>query len=209
VVLLADVAVVSRTGASWLLTAPPGAGEIWLRARVVDADQDVVLLEAGDGSRLPGPGSRLVGAHAGGDGVRRFNVVVKRHVRGTIDRFVVSRPKGFERIERRDDARVPVRLPAELVVGMQDGEVETIPATTVDLSSGGVAVVSPHALRAGRRLLVVLHLDDDGGPVLAGGIVAGHQGTDRGGARLGLELQVVDPRDRKRLTAHLASFSRR
>ncbi len=200
----ADVLVVTRPGATWLLTAPKGSAEVWLRARVVDADGDVVLLEAGDGSPLPAPGSRLVGAHGGGDGIRRFDVVVKRHVPGTLDRFVVDRPKGFAHVERRVDERVPVRLPAELVVGIGDGEVESIRVTTLDVSSSGVGIVSPKPLRAGRRLLVLLHLDgDEEHPVLAGGIVATQQATARGGARLGLELQVIDPRDQARILQHL------
>lgn len=212
--LSADVVVVTRVGSDWLLTAPPGAADLWLRARVVDADRDVVLLEAGDGSPLPAVGSRLIGAHGGADGIRRFDVEVKRHVTrpGSAakagERFVVGRPRGFVHVERRGGDRVPVRLPAELVVGVGDGEVETIRATTVDVSTGGVGVVASRPLRAGRRLLVLLHLDGEDGdaqPVLAGGVVAAQRSTARGGTVLGLELQVVDPRDQARILAHLSS----
>jgi c-di-GMP-binding flagellar brake protein YcgR len=125
-------------------------------------------------------------------------------VPGSLDRFVVSRPARFVHVERRADDRVPVRVDAELVVGVGGGETETIRATTVDLSSKGAAVLSPQALRPGRRLLVLLHLDE-GGPVLAGAVVAVERGTSRGGARLGLDLQLIDPRDRERLAAHLAT----
>jgi hypothetical protein len=182
----------------------PGAPDVWLRAVVVDADRDVVLLEAGDGSAPPAPGTRLLGAHGAGDGIRRFDVAVRRHVSGTRARFTVSRPSGFRKVDRRADARVPVRLAAQLVVG-GGGEMETISATTVDLSAGGAAVLSPQPLRAGRRLLVLLHLDDDDA-ILAGAVVAGQQGTVRDEARLGLELQVLDPADRSRLDRHLADL---
>lgn len=203
-----DLRVVTRPGESWLLTAPPGAAELWLRTRVVDVDADgsSVLLEAGDGSPLPPVGTRLVGAHGAGDGIRRFDVTVRRHLRGAAPRLVVSRPTDFAHAERRGDERVPVRLPAELVVGVGDGEIETIRATTVDVSNGGVGVVSSRPLRAGRRLLVLLHLEgSDGLPVLAGGTVAAQAGTANGGSRLGLELQVLDPADRARIVAHLGS----
>ena len=202
------MAVVTRGGADWLLTAPPGAADLWLRARVVDGDGDVVLLEAGDGSPLPAAGSRLIGAHGGMDGIRRFEVEVKRHVKGA--RFVVTRPRSFAKVERRVDDRVPVRFPAELVVGVGGGEVETIRATTLDVSTGGVGVVASKPLRAGRRLLVLLHLDGEDGsaqPVLAGGVVAAQRSTDRGGTRLGLELQVLDPRDQARILRHLNANS--
>lgn len=200
-----DVVVVTRPGASWLLTAPPGAAELWLRARVVDADDGAVVLEAGDGSPLPPPGTPLVGAHGGGDGMRRFEITVRRHVPGSGDRFVVTSPTEIVKVERREGERVPIRLTAELVVGAGGGEVESIRATTVDLSPTGVGVVAPQGLRAGRRLLVLLHLDDEEAPVLAGGVVAAQQGGVRGGSRLGLDLQVIDPRDRERLSRHLAA----
>jgi len=203
VVRTADVTHVTRASPAPLLTAAPGTPDLWLRARVVDADRDVVLLEAGDGSPPPPPGTRLVGAHSGADGMRRFNVAVKRHVPGAASRFVVTAPTGFAHVERRTDERLPVRLDAELVVGVGGGEVETIRATTLDVSSKGAAVLSPQPLRAGRRLLVLLHLDE-GDPVLAGGVVAAERGVARGGARIGLDLQLIDPADRARLQAHLA-----
>lgn len=201
-----DLDLVTRTGAGWLLSAVPGAPDVWLRAAVVDADRDVVLLEAGDGSAPPAPGTRLVGAHGAGDGIRRFEVTVRRHVAGSRSRFVVSRPDGFVRVDRRSDVRVPLRLSAELFLGSPGGELEAIPVTTVDVSSGGAAVLSPQRLRAGRRLLVLLHLDDGGDAILAGALVAGEQGTVRAEARLGLELQVLDPADRGRLDRHLAAL---
>jgi hypothetical protein len=53
----ADVVLVTRPGSGWLLTAPPGAPDLWLRAHVLDADDAVVVLEAGDGSPRPRPGT--------------------------------------------------------------------------------------------------------------------------------------------------------
>jgi hypothetical protein len=202
----ADLRVVTRPGAVWLLTAPPGAPDVWLRARVVDADRAAVLLEAGDGSPRPAPGTRLVGGHGAGDGMRRFEVTVRRHVPGTRDRLVVSTPTSFVHVERRAGERIPLRLDAELVIGVGGGEIETIRATTVDVSVAGAGVLSPQPLRAGRRLLVLLHLDD-GSTVLAGGVVAAQRMTARGGVRLGLDLQFVDPADRERLEVHLAAAS--
>lgn len=199
----ADVKLVTRPGASWLLTAVPGAPELWLRATVVDADRANVLLAAGDGSRPPAPGTKLVGAHGAGDGIRRFQVTVRRHVAGAVDRFVVTAPDGFEHVERRQDERVPVRLDAELVFGVGGGEMETIRATTIDVSASGVAVLSPQPLRVGRRLLVLVHIGDDK-PILGGAVVAGQQLTPKGNSRVGLDLQLVEPDDRERLRAYLA-----
>jgi hypothetical protein len=63
--------------------------------------------------------------------------------------------------ERREFFRVMVRLPVSCAAVGRDGRTTLMVVRSVDLSAGGVKVVTEHALVPGNRVRVVFRVDDD------------------------------------------------
>jgi hypothetical protein len=63
--------------------------------------------------------------------------------------------------ERREFFRVMVRLPVSCAAVGRDGRTTLMVVRSVDLSAGGVKVVTEHSLVPGNRVRVVFRVDDD------------------------------------------------
>lgn len=142
-------------------------------------------------------GERLVLTHALPDGALQAEILVDRwSPAGRVLTAVCPSPLGP--IQRREAYRVPVVHPLVLVCA-RDGAVQLVEATTIDVSTSGVAFTTKVPLRADEVLAAFIVTPGGSVPVVL-------QVVDRGdGPRAKARARIVElvPTDRAALTAHL------
>lgn len=96
------------------------------------------------------------------DGLRRFSAVVHGPGAG-VPSLRLSWPEGAERIQRRDNVRVPVTFRVEIAEIRPDGRLaDKTLGISIDLSAGGARIAVPRAIEPGTTLELTLHLPEHG-----------------------------------------------
>lgn len=106
-------------------------------------------------------------------------------------------------LKRREFVRATVTLPLELALAGDDQPGVTH-AQALDISGGGMLVNGLEGARVGEPVRFVLHLDDDGEPVIGHGRVV----RVLDGRRAGVQFDGLDEDDRIRVTQLAFQMSR-
>jgi hypothetical protein len=195
--------LVSRSG-------PP----LRIRGQLYIVDRDFLTVTITDASGSAPETDTVLGAAVfAARGVYRFVTTVVLYRPGRPSPLVLTPPESFEWIDRRVAPRVAVALPVTCVpvVSTQRSRAEAagFPATTVDISLGGVALATEHPVAPGTELRVAFLLPR-GDSITARGTVVTVQPPAPGHSTAVAHLQVdeIDGRHRERLGAfvHEAQF---
>jgi c-di-GMP-binding flagellar brake protein YcgR len=100
--------------------------------------------------------------------------------------------------QRREFFRVMVRLPVSCAAVGRDGRTSLMVVRSVDLSAGGVKVVTEHELVAGHRVRVVFRVDDDTTARLDATVVRVERLPD-GAFRYAIEFELLERSVEQRL----------
>lgn len=201
-VQLAD-AVDDLRFASRIIYVSEGA-ELWIGAPTLREDEDAeVLID---------PGTEVILEILRPDGIRRFPAFIRKRIPGTPSTLVVDWPRDVERIQRRNDVRVEVALPVELeTVGRFPGLPPRIATTTVDLSAGGIRVITPESLPSDVQVRVRLKLPDRD-PLLAHGTVLRGRAIDESATEkrywAAIRFTAIDERDRQEIARAVFNIQR-
>jgi len=100
--------------------------------------------------------------------------------------------------QRREFFRVMVRLPVSCAAVGRDGRTSLMVVRSVDLSAGGVKVVTEHELVVGHRVRVVFRVDDDTTARLDATVVRVERLPD-GAFRYAIEFELLERSVEQRL----------
>jgi c-di-GMP-binding flagellar brake protein YcgR len=170
------------------LQVPAGSGA-WYPSLLLDYHEDSALMVG-----APSHGGMPLKVDAGVevgvevplfDGLRRFRVKVQsREV--SPPSLWLGWPEEAERLQRRENVRVPVQLRTDAATLDADGRPATEPmdGMTTDVSAGGMRIVLPREVPAGSEVGLVLHIPDAGpqechAVVLRGGRIPRTRGPNR------------------------------
>lgn len=138
------------------------------------------------------------------DGIRRFPSEMRRRIAGNPATLVVSWPQDIERIQRRNDVRVEATIPVDLEPLARVADLpRRIEAVTMDLSAGGMRVVTADLLPSNLQVRLRIHLPDSEA-LLAHGVVLRGELIDEPGDRrrfwAAIRFTAIDERDRRDIT---------
>lgn len=127
------------------------------------------------------------------------------------ERVYVLRMTGTpRRIQRRGEVRVPTTIEAVLR-GVMDGREEPPPpviGTTVDLSVGGVHLACDSEFKVGEMVSIALNCADFGTLGATIEVVRSSRDPDACVWRIGARFAVIEPGERRRLSAYLLDRQR-
>jgi c-di-GMP-binding flagellar brake protein YcgR len=115
--------------------------------------------EMGHEVRVP-PETRISVQLPQPDGIRSFEVVVRKREERPSPCLHLTWPEKIERIQRRNDVRVDVLV--RVVATPEQPQGERISGTTTNLSAGGARLVLPQLLEPGTEVPLQLHLPETG-----------------------------------------------
>lgn len=172
----------------------PDPGHEALTARVVEDDR--LLLDLGASPRSGSATTDVVASFFTSDALVRVTgvlVAVEERER-TLHELIV---KEIERVQRRQEPRVDIDLPASMVVPDAPGPMVSVIGRTQNVSVGGCRISTEQRL-AGSDTVVSLDLVDSDGPVIAQAMVLS---SEHIGSRWEYRLRftAIDDEDRARL----------
>ncbi|HHX40444.1 MAG TPA: hypothetical protein GX715_10805 [Armatimonadetes bacterium] len=182
------------------------------RVEATDPDEFTVAAPYDDRGVVPFHAGDRVEVRSDNEvGQIRFEAYVRGRRQEKVPVIALAWPHTYERQQRREYVRVPIRIPVLLIFPEADGHPELrCEAQTRDLGGGGLQAQwfhpDPFPELMGRRLVAEIELPDGGGPVRAAGMVvrvreAGTETTPI--AELGVEFVQVSERDRNRICRHI------
>lgn len=206
-------ATLSRAIAPNRLVALTYGGQVYTtRVESVEADEFTVAAPCDGPGAIPFRAGERVGVQVENEaGQLRFRAGVRgRRVEG-VPVIALEWPETYERHQRREYVRVPVRMPVTLILPAVGGRpAQECEAQTRDLGGGGLQAQwnppAPHPSLTGQRVAVIVELPDGFGPVRAAGTVvrvreAGTEETPL--AEFGIEFTQVSERDRNRICRYI------
>lgn len=145
-----------------------------------------------------------------------------RSVRCEVSCVVVREPSSAERvyvlrmmgtprrIQRRGEVRVPTTMEVVLRCVPDGGEEPPPPVigTTVDLSVGGVHCVCDSEFKVGEMVSIILNCADFGALGATIEVIRCSRDADTHAWRIGARFAVIDPGERRRLSAYLLDRQR-
>jgi hypothetical protein len=172
----------------------PEPGREALTATVVDDDR--LLLDLGASPPTRQATFDVVASFFTAEALVRATgvLVAVEEANHTLHELIV---KDIERVQRRQERRVEIELPASLVVPDAPGPMVSVLGRTVNVSGGGCRIATDEPL-PGSEPLVTLALADHGDPVIAQATVLGseHRGSTW---EYRLRFTAIDNDDRVRL----------
>ncbi|HOQ27730.1 MAG TPA: PilZ domain-containing protein [Armatimonadota bacterium] len=189
-----------------------GGQDYTTRVEATDPDEFTVAAPLDERGEVPiRAGDRVEVRSDNEAGQIWFEAYVRGRCAEKVPVIALAWPRSYERQQRREYVRVPIRMPVLLIFPAAEGRPEIrCEARTRDLGGGGLQAqwLHPDTISdlMGRRLIIEIELPDGGEPVRAVGTVvrAREAGTETSPiAELGIEFVQVSERDRNRICRHI------
>lgn len=158
------------------------------------------------------PGTTLILEVLRSDGIRRFPTIARKRIPGDPSILVVDWPQDIERIQRRNDVRVEAAIPVDLeLLGRVSALSRRIEAQTIDVSAGGIRVLTTERIPSEVQIRVRIKLPDQS-PVVAFGQVLRVHGVDEltEDKRFwaAIRFTAIDERDRQEIARAVFNIQR-
>jgi len=137
--------------------AEEGNGKYTSRIEDILPEQLIVAMPVDDKRRpvLPQPGTKLLGRIIVDKCVYRFFAVYQERKADPIPVWYISRPNILERWQRRQFVRIEAKLPVQVQIINEEGQLgETLDTLTVDVSGNGLCFVHQQMVPIGSRVIL-------------------------------------------------------
>ncbi|TDT50593.1 c-di-GMP-binding flagellar brake protein YcgR [Fonticella tunisiensis] len=147
------------------------------KCNIQDIRDDSILIN------MPYSGIKYYSMHTGStlefficterDVVKCKSIVVGRTSENNIHMAVLSKPVVIERVQRREYFRLPISMEAKYIILPEDNtyiDLQDVPSgylkrmkktLTVDLSGGGVKIISKHNPKKGQKIVLSIHIPEE------------------------------------------------